>query len=416
MLSHQDNELITQTGPGTPMGEYLRRYWVPALLSREIPGPDSPPVRVKIMSEELVAFRDTNGDVGLLDNYCPHRRASLFFGRNEESGIRCVYHGWKFDVNGDCVDMPSEPAESNFRDKVKIKSYPARDWGGFIWAYMGPAELQPELPEVGFALVPDNQRRVSRRVQENNFVQGVEGGIDSSHISYLHFGLPPVRRDDPANVSLSNKDGAPHFTVKATDYGFVYGANREAEEDKYYWRLTPFMLPFFTIIPGGSGNPDERTYSGHGWVPQDDENCWMFTYTWNASRPLREDEGHSASFLELEPRTMRSVVNKDNDYGIDREAQRTKTFTGIKDISVQDASIQESMGPICDRTKEHLGTTDAAVIAMRRVYLKACRDLMEGVEPFVPRDGATFRLRSVAEVLDKSITFEETVERVMVGA
>ncbi|MDE2901105.1 MAG: Rieske 2Fe-2S domain-containing protein, partial [Chloroflexota bacterium] len=138
MLSQHDNELITKTGPGTPMGEYLRRYWVPALLSRELPEPDCPPVRLKIMCEELVAFRDTNGDVGIVDNYCPHRRASLFFGRNEECGIRCVYHGWKFDINGDCVDMPSEPAESNFKDKVKIKAYPAEDWGGFIWVYMGP--------------------------------------------------------------------------------------------------------------------------------------------------------------------------------------------------------------------------------------------------------------------------------------
>ena len=418
MLSAQDNEMITRTGPGTPMGEYLRRFWMPALLSEEIAEPDSPPVRVKILNEELIAFRDTNGDVGLIDNNCPHRRASLFFGRNEECGLRCVYHGWKFDTNGDCVDMPSEPGESNFKDKVKVKAYSAEDWGGYIWAYMGPAESMPELPEVGWAMVPESHRKVSRRLQENNFVQGIEGGIDSSHISFLHFGLPPVVRDDPARAghSLSNIDAAPHFIVKTTDYGFVYGANREAENDSYYWRLTPFMLPFFTVIPGGTGNPDERTYSGHGWVPADDESCWMFTYSWNASRPLNEGEGHGASFLEKEPRTMRAVMNKDNDYGIDREVQRTKTFTGIEAISIQDSGIQESMGAICDRTKEHLGTSDSAVIAMRRMYLQGCRDLLEGKEPFVPKKGSAYRVRSVADVMDKKVTFEETTEKVAVGA
>jgi phenylpropionate dioxygenase-like ring-hydroxylating dioxygenase large terminal subunit len=391
---------------------------MPALLSEEIAEPDSPPVRVKILNEELIAFRDTNGDVGLIDNNCPHRRASLFFGRNEECGLRCVYHGWKFDTNGDCVDMPSEPAESNFKDKVKVKAYSTEDWGGYIWAYMGPAESMPELPEVGWAMVPESHRKVSRRLQENNFVQGIEGGIDSSHISFLHFGLPPVVRDDPARAghSLSNIDAAPHFIVKTTDYGFVYGANREAENDSYYWRLTPFMLPFFTVIPGGTGNPDERTYSGHGWVPADDESCWMFTYSWNASRPLNEGEGHGASFLEKEPRTMRAVMNKDNDYGIDREVQRTKTFTGIEAISIQDSGIQESMGAICDRTKEHLGTSDSAVIAMRRMYLQGCRDLLEGKEPFVPKKGSAYRVRSVADVMDKKVTFEETTEKVAVGA
>ena len=189
-------------------------------------------------------------------------------------------------------------------------------------------------------------------------MQGIEGCIDSSHISFLHFGLSPVLRDDPANKAQthSNADSAPHFIVKTTDYGFVYVANREAENDSYYWRLTPFMLPFFTVIPGGSGNPDERTYSGHGWVPADDESCRMFTYSWNTSRPLNEGEGHGASFLEKEPRTMRAVMNKDNDYGIDREVHRTKTFTGIESISVQDSGIQKSMGAVCDRTTEHLGT------------------------------------------------------------
>ena len=422
MLTRQDNELITRTGPGTPMGEYLRRFWIPALLSREIPEPDCPPVRVKIMSEELVAFRDTNGDVGLLDNYCPHRRASLFFGRNEESGLRCVYHGWKYDVNGDCVDMPSEPAESNFKDKVKIKSYSAADWGGYIWAYMGPAELKPDLPEVGWAMVPDDSHRVvSRRLQENNYVQGIEGGIDSSHVSFLHSGLTPYQRENPDAPRRNNGGGqptamigdtSPRFIVKDTEYGFVYGAQRDSGDSEFYWRITPFMMPFFTIIPGSLGDADERTYSGHGWVPMDDDNCWMFTYSWNASRPLRPGENHPASDLELDPRTMRATINRENDYGIDRDMQKHFNFTGIENGSVQDAGIQESMGAICDRTKEHLGTSDSAIINLRRVFLRGARELLEGSEPFVPRDGSVYRLRSVSLIQDREISFDETVPRV----
>ena len=147
MLNREENEIIVHTGPGTPMGEVMRRYWLPALLSWELDEPDGTPVRVKLVGEELIAFKDTDGKVGLLDNYCPHRRASLFFGRNEECGLRCVYHGWKFDIEGNCVDMPSEPAESNFKDKVKIKSYPCLDMGGVIWTYMGPSEKQPPPPK-----------------------------------------------------------------------------------------------------------------------------------------------------------------------------------------------------------------------------------------------------------------------------
>jgi phthalate 4,5-dioxygenase oxygenase subunit len=424
MLTQSDNELICRTGPGTPMGEYLRRFWIPALVSTEIAEPDSAPVRVKILNEELVAYRDTNGDVGLVDNFCPHRRASLFFGRNEECGLRCVYHGWKFDTNGDCVDMPSEPAESNFKDKVKIKAYPARDWGGYIWAYMGPVELQPELPEVGWAMVPDSHRFVTRRLQENNFLQGIEGGIDSSHVSFLHAGLTPAQRDNPDSRPVRSGttrpdavlgDSAPRFVVQDTDYGFVYGANRDSGPDEFYWRITPFMMPFFTIIPGPIGDADEKTYSGHGWIPADDENCWMFTYSWNASRPLNKGEHHQASDLVKEPRTMRATINRDNDYGIDRDMQRNVNYTGIANGSVQDAGIQESMGAICDRTKEHLGTSDSAIINLRRIYLRGAREIMEGGKPFVPDSGSKYRLRSVSLIQDRNIAFDDTVPAVLNG-
>ena len=197
MLNDTDNEFLSRVGPNTPMGEYLRRFWMPFLLPEELPEPDCPPVRTTLLGEELVAYKDTNGDIGLIDNYCPHRRASMFFGRNEECGLRCVYHGWKFDLNGNCVDMPSEPAESNFKDKVKITAYPAREYGGLIWAYMGPVETMPELPKLDWATLPDSHRIISKRSQESNWVQSVEGGIDSSHISFLHSGVTPYMRDNP---------------------------------------------------------------------------------------------------------------------------------------------------------------------------------------------------------------------------
>lgn len=208
-------------------------------------------------------------------------------------------------------------------------------------------------------------------------------------------------------------DSAPRFIVQDTNYGFVYGANRESENNEYYWRITPFMMPFFTIIPGSIGNADELTYSGHGWIPADDDNCWMFTYSWNASRPLKEGEHHPASDLKKDPRTLRATINKDNDYGIDREMQRNVNFTGIANGSVQDAGIQESMGAICDRTKEHLGTSDSAIINLRRMYLRGAREIMEGGDPFVPEKGSDYRLRSVSLIQDRSISFNETVPAVI---
>ena len=213
MLNDTDNEFLTRIGPGTPMGEYLRRFWMPFLLPEELPAPDCPPVRTTLLGEALVAYKDTNGDIGLIDNYCPHRRASLFFGRNEECGLRCVYHGWKFDKDGNCVDMPSEPAESNFKDKVKVKAYPAREWGGLIWAYMGPRENIPELPNIDWATLPDSHRVISKRIQESNWVQSVEGGIDSSHISFLHNGVTPYMRDNP------EKNPSPNLKNEAKNKG-----------------------------------------------------------------------------------------------------------------------------------------------------------------------------------------------------
>src|ERR1700722_431035 len=183
MLSKEENELLTQTGPGTPMGELFRRFWLPALLSSELPEPDCAPVKLTILSEDLVAFRDSEGRVGVLERYCPHRGSSLFWGRNEESGLRCVYHGWKFDVTGSCVDMPNEPMESRFREKIRTTAYPTEERGGVIWIYMGPKDLHPQMPELEWTLVPENQRYVTKRITACNYLQNVEGEVDSAHVS-----------------------------------------------------------------------------------------------------------------------------------------------------------------------------------------------------------------------------------------
>jgi len=391
------------------MGEYFRRFWLPALVSSELPTTDCPPVRLKLLSERLIAFRDTNGDIGVVSENCPHRGASLFFGRNEEAGLRCVYHGWKFDLEGTCVDMPSEPAESNFRNKVRVTAYPTVERSGLVWVFMGPPELKPELPHYEWNLVPESHVRFSRRLQENNFLQGVEGGIDSSHVPFLHgqqWGAIP------AASNYSARDKAPRLTMERTEYGFVYGAERNGEADSHYWRITPFLLPFFTVIPGALGSDGEdKTYSGHGWVPMDDENCWMVTYSWNPSRPLLDGEGHQAHNVVTDARTLRPTLqNADNDYGIDRDVQRTQTFTGINNGSIQDAAIQETMGSIFDRTLEHLGTTDTAIIQLRRLYLDGARQILEGGEPFVPSDPAVYRKRSVSALLDGTLNFEESVK------
>ncbi|MGE5139554.1 MAG: Rieske 2Fe-2S domain-containing protein [Rudaea sp.] len=407
MLSKRDNDLITCTGPGTPMGEYLRRFWIPALVSSEVPSPDSPPIRLKLMCESLIAFRVTSGEVGIIQNACPHRGASLFFGRNEEEGLRCVYHGWKFDVTGQCMDMPSEPAESNFKAKIRATAYPTHERNGLVWVYMGPENLKPEFPEYDWNLVPESHVRFSRRLQENNYLQGIEGGIDSSHVPFLH-GLAP--QIPPAANNYSARDKSPRLTAERTEYGFVYGAERNGESDSNYWRITPFLLPFFTVIPGTLEADDDKTYSGHGWVPADDENCWMVTYSWNSRRPLRTGEGHPAHNVVTDSRTLRPTLqNADNDYAIDRGIQQNQTFTGMNNGSIQDAAIQETMGRIFDRTKEHLGTTDSAIIQLRRLYLENVREILEGGEPFVPSDPKVYRKRSVSALLDRAWSFDESV-------
>ena len=419
MLTHEDNELLCRVGPGTPMGEVLRRYWLPVLTSEELPEPDCPPVRAKLLGEELVAFRSTDGTVGLVDNYCPHRRASLFFGRNEECGLRCVYHGWKFDVEGNCVDMPSEPVESNFKDKVKVTAYAAVIRGGVVWVYMGPPELRPTPPDFEWSLLPANQRTASKRLEECNWAQAVEGGIDSSHISFLHRNLKDLTEESPKTLhqKYAGQDRSPAFTLKDTDYGFLVGARRSAGNDQRYWRISQFLVPFYTMIPPvlikdtdsrGSG------YGGHAWVPIDDDNTWTWNFGCSPHQPYPE-KGQNSGLEEQLDTTYRPIRNKDNDYELNREMQRTVNYTGIVGINTQDRAVQESMGSIVDRTSEHLGTTDAAVIAFRKRLIGLAMSLQEGVEPAAAANGDWYHVRSASAILNNNVVFDEGAAELLVA-
>jgi phthalate 4,5-dioxygenase oxygenase subunit len=427
MLSREENDLLTHTGPGTPTGDYFRRYWLPALHATEVPTPDSPPVRVRILGEDLVAFRDTNGQVGLVDEFCPHRRASLFWGRNEGCGLRCVYHGWKFDVNGTCVDMPNEPEEYGFESKVRITSYPTREYGGLIWTYMGPPEHLPELPKLEWARVPQSHRFVSKRFQETNYLQAIEGGIDSSHSNFLHASvdaffqkesyIQKVKDSHNLRAKYHLLDKAPRFTTKKTDYGLVIAVRRNAEEDTYYWRLTQFLLPSYTIIPYQEG----LSISGHCWVPRDDETCWVWTFSWTPDRPLSSaewDEIRNETYVHAtaDPVTFRPTRNKSNQYMIDRKEQRATTMTGIHGFAAQDQALQESMGPTVDRTRERLGTSDTGIIATRRRLLQEIRALAEGHEPLAAQHGDIYWIRSASLVLKRGVGLNEAAAQDLMKA
>ena len=385
MLSKEDNETLTCTGPGTPMGNLFRRFWIPALIPSELPEPDCAPIRFRILGEDLIAFRDSDGKVGFFQQACPHRGASLFFGRNEESGLRCVYHGWKFDVRGDCVDMPSEPAESNFKTKVKVGAYAAAEFAGLVWIYMGPKDKQPPLPQYEWTRRDLPNLKVYKWLQDSNYTQGIEGDLDTAHLNFLHRSFVRAGLAQSRGVNL---DLAPTLQVKETEFGFVYGGKRATNDGKNYWRITAHIQPWFTEIPGPNWDG-----SGNFVVPIDDEHSWWFTisppgYRAAAGDPTREH-------VVLIPGTFRQTLNKDNDYMIDREKQRTENYTGLPGNRVQDSAVTESMGPIYDRTKEHLGTSDLAIIFFRKQLIAMARDLANGIEHPMLTDPTLFRARPV---------------------
>ena len=425
MLSQQHNDKLCLTGPGTPMGDVFRRFWMPALLSREIAEPDSAPVRVRLLGEDFVAFRDSEGHAALVDPHCPHRGANLFFGRNEKGGIRCAYHGWKFSRTGECLDMPSVPCTSDYRNTIRLKTYPVRESGGMLWAYLGPEGTAPELPQFEFAEMPEAQRYVSKKRQQCNWAQCCEGAIDTAHFSFLHMALSDDEDEMQAAMAHSDlgatdkmkrrirwikQDGVPRFSIQPHDAGFLVGAARHADGDEIYWRISQFLMPNHSLAPGAF--PGEN-HHGQTFVPIDDHSCWIYCYSWNPQRALSEDE--RAKFIagqgihaEVDAQFM-PVRNRDNDYLIDREEQRLRTFTGIKGLSEQDACIQDSQGFIADRTREHLGPTDLAIVHFRRAMLRAADALSTGTAPPSTAHPEAYHVRSGALLAHKETPLEQAM-------
>jgi phenylpropionate dioxygenase-like ring-hydroxylating dioxygenase large terminal subunit len=420
MLSREENERVTRVGPGTPMGALMRRYWLPALLVDELPEPDCPPVRVKLLGEHLVAFRDSQSRIGLLAEHCPHRLASLFLGRNEQDGLRCVFHGWKFDVAGRCVEMPTEPADSRFKEKVRQPAYPTVEVGGVIWAYLGPPEARPDPPAMEWLHASPTHRFVSKTHEYCNYLQAIEGGIDTAHSSYLH------NNNLADRAGFRQLDTAPRLEVERTDYGFRYAGIRDVGDEGNYVRIYQFVLPFHQfrahLLAGrrGSGRAAIPQVRGHMWVPMDDEQTMVFNWTHSveADKPftpafLAEYEAGAGRGPEGET-TVRHRTRA-NDWLIDREIQRTRTYTGIAGVNTQDLAVQESMGPIVDRTREHLGSTDRAIITLRRILLDAITTVEQGGTP-PGADPSTYGdVRAADVILPKDARWQDAARELITG-
>jgi phenylpropionate dioxygenase-like ring-hydroxylating dioxygenase large terminal subunit len=424
MLSKAENEYLCRVGPGTPMGALMRQYWLPAIRSDEL-GADAAPLRVRLLGEDLIGFRTADGQVGVMQNNCPHRGASLFFGRNEEAGLRCVYHGWKFDPQGNCIDMPNEPAESDFKHKVRAVAYPCKERNGIVWAYMGPRSDAPPLPDLEANMLGNADTVVSIIYRPCNWMQGWEGEMDTVHQAFLHAGGTRLEDTTPGTFDyFIARTRAPKFAVIDTPYGTSYGAYRPATEDTYYWRIAHMLLPFYAMIPAGMMGQQTRFAA---YVPMDDEH----TLHWEIAHGLmdpdelpseaRGSEGRAPSqraSSDYAPRRTdwygRFNLNQSmaNDYFIDRELQRSKrSYTGIPGIRQQDMAVTESMGPVLDRSIEHLGTTDALIIRTRRRMIAAARALEEqGLVPPGVDTPEVYRQRSGGVLLPREVNWWDATE------
>jgi phthalate 4,5-dioxygenase oxygenase subunit len=393
-MTPEENELLTRTGPGTPCGELMRRYWQPAALSEELPQGGAP-LSIMLFGEELVLFRDDLGRVGLIGLHCSHRGADLSYGRLEDGGLRCIYHGWLYDVHGKIIDMPGEvDGGASFRDSICHKAYPCEERVGVIFTYMGPGK-PPLIPNYGYLTVPKEHTFVTKIYQECNYLQGNEGNIDIVHLSFLHFnkyrdtGGPGV---EP--VKFSGKGGAPGLeTTEAdlTDFGLRVCKIRNIGSDKKYIRVGNFVMPNLSAPPGQFNGKEGYLMNWH--VPIDDTHHWKYIIIFNRERPVDADEQRRTRIEMTEG--YRPVRNKSNRYLQDRESMKTESYTGIGLIfQVQDVCVTEGAGLIQDRTQEHLvSSSDAAIVVARKLMLKGIQDVREGRDPqHVIRDPAANNL------------------------
>ena len=392
MLTTEDNDLLTKVGPGTPMGDLFRRFWLPCLLQDELPGNDCTPVRVRLLGEDLIAFRDSSGRIGVFDAFCPHRNAPLFFGRNEESGLRCVYHGWKFDVSGQCVDMPNCEEGDDFKHRVRVPAYPTFEGGGMVWVYMGPPSQMPPRPTFEWLDSPDSHRYVMKYFMDCNYLQALENEFDPSHSSFLHTTLDG-NASNPFNRITKNagppppRIRRPHIDSVDTEYGAAM-LRRWTDDagEEHVMETAPFMMPCFSNA-GALNAPG--VFSMNLKVPVDDEHTVFFRMRWSRSPiapdVLNEMKHGNYEFPTVVPGTYRTYETKANDYLIDRNKQRFFTYTGISNTPVQDfAMLENQRGPLADRSRETLTTADKYIIHVRKRLLDAAKALSQGVEPAEP--------------------------------
>jgi phthalate 4,5-dioxygenase len=426
VTTEAESELLTRVGPGTPMGRLMREYWFPAALSEELKA-DGEPVRLKLLGEQLIAFRDSSGRIGVMDHRCPHRCASLFYGRNEENGLRCIYHGWKYDVDGNCLDQPNLPPHQVFKDKVKAKAYKAAERNGVIWVYMGARKEAPPMPMFEATLMPREEVRIGVVMRECNYLQALEGDIDTSHFAFLHAGALDYQELMPGSTwYYSMKNRTPEYSCEVTPWGTMYGAHRRAETDSTYWRVAHFLFPFWTIPPDG----DFSTHIvARAWVPLDDTHCMFFIWSWLGTTPkarlLKTGEpipGANFGQHNMLPNTtdwlgrFRLGTNTGNDYMIDRAAQRSgKSFSGLHNITLEDQCMTESMGAIVDHTFEHLAPSDVMIGVTRRRMLQVLRDYTENeaVPPGVDNAEAMLGARGGDFVAPDNLDFKGAYEREM---
>ena len=427
MLSAEQNKLLTRVGPASPMGVLLRAYWQPVLYSHELSEPDGPPVRDRLLGESLVAFRDSSGRVGLLDHQCPHRLASLFYGRNENGGLRCAYHGWQFDIDGRCIDIPNEPGDCPLLNKVRVQSYPCREQAGVIWAYLGKGE-PPSLPDLGWTVAPVERKTTLKYMRRCNWVQAMEGDFDSSHLGFLH---RDFSRDPKTDRFAKNEGGdglrgivaldrQPVLEVADTPVGVFYGAMRDTPQDGAYWRVTQFQLPYYTSVPAYNGLKRLKI-----WVPMDDTHTMVWEANWSPDEELTP-QVRTGMAGRVGPSGLlpdddgwygrgRFVADEENNYLIDRERQRDGNYSGMEDgTPVQDAAMQESMGAIVDRTREHLSASDAAIIRMRKSIMQAAHELAErGTTPPDVADPALYRAHGDQFLVTGTYNWQDAYRRQM---
>ena len=425
-MNRKDSEDLVRVGPGTVMGKMMRQYWIPAAMSSELER-DGAPMRLMLLGEQLIAFRDSSGRVGIMDHKCPHRCASLFLGRNEENGIRCVYHGWKYDADGNCVDTPNIAGDSDFKRHIKAKAYKTAERNGLVWVYMGERqEAPPPLPAIEATLLPESEVQIVFAQRECNWLQALEGDIDTSHFGFLHAGAISADMLAPDNIfryTVTNR--APDYHVTDTEYGTMYAAHRAADDGQTYWRFANFMLPFWTQTPQGKF---ATHLHNRAWVPMDDHHTMFVSLRWRNEPPFVTSDkvgklmpGFERVFDYLPNTTewhgrWRLKARPENDWLVDREAQKTgSNFTGITGIHQQDQAITESMGPVTAHLFEHLAPSDRMIMATRRRLLKAARALVKegAVPPGVDDPELMYAVRSGDFVTEARLGWRQAYDRQM---